>query len=265
MRQLRLDQSPLIGMIHLPALPGAPRYGGTMAPVVDRALRDAETLAAGGVDAVLVENFGDVPFFAGSAPRETVAAMAAVVERVTGAVDLPVGVNVLRNDGASALAVAAATGGSFIRVNVLSWARLTDQGVVEGRAAELMRRRSALGAEEVLVLADVAVKHSAPLAEVSAAREAKDVAERGLADAVVVTGEATGWAADLRMLEQIASEVLVPVVAGSGVTPNNAPAVRAAASGAIVGSSMMEGGRAGGPVTLQRATRLAAAWRGEGG
>lgn len=251
----------LIGMIHLQPLPGAPRYAGSMTTVIDAALGDAEALASAGVDAVIVENFGDVPFPRGAAGPETVAALAVVADRVSRVVDQPLGINVLRNDGPSALAIAVATGARFVRVNVLSWARLTDQGVIEGDAAAVLRARSALGADHVAILADVAVKHSAPLAPVDPVEEARDVVERAMADAVIVTGAATSAAVDLEVLGAVAAAVEVPVIAGSGVTVATAAEVRRAADAAIVGSAMMAGGAPGGLVDLDRARALVEAWR----
>ena len=154
----------LLGVIHLPPLPGAPRYDGDMAALRARTARDAEALAAAGFDAVLVENFGDAPFFRGRVPAETVAAMAVLADEARRVSGLPLGVNVLRNDGLSALAVAAATGARFVRVNVLVGARVTDQGVIDSEAAELLRLRRALDAQRVSLVADVGGKHSAPLA-----------------------------------------------------------------------------------------------------
>jgi membrane complex biogenesis BtpA family protein len=232
-----------------------------MTSVVERALRDADALDRAGLDALLVENYGDAPFPRGRAAPETVAAMAILVEEVAKASSLPVGVNILRNDAISALAVAAATGASFLRVNVLGWARLTDQGVVEGEADELLRKRAALGAERVLLLADVAVKHSAPLAAVSLEQEAQDLVERALADALVVTGPVTGGPVDLGEIRRVREAVYAPVLAGSGVTEATAPEVKACSAGAIVGSALMRGGKPGGPVSLDRASRLVAAWR----
>jgi uncharacterized protein len=254
----------LIGMIHLPALPGAPRYGGSMAAVVERALRDAEALSSAGVDAIMVENFGDVPFPRGAAAPETVAALAVAAEKVRGAVDLPLGVNVLRNDARSALGVAVAVGASFLRVNVLAWARLTDQGVIEGDAAALQRARAALDARHVAILADVAVKHSAPLAPVSLVDEAHDVEQRALADAIVVTGVSTSAAVDASELKLLSAAVSIPLIAGSGVTAATARAIREHAQAAIVGSAMMETGRPGRPIDLARAKALVAAWREAG-
>lgn len=231
-----------------------------MGEVFEAALHDVEALKEAGVDAVILENFGDAPFFKSAAPPETVAAMAAVGARVAHAVDIPLGVNVLRNDGRAALGVAVAIGALMIRVNVLSGARLTDQGIIEGDAAALQRARTALGAKGVLVLADVAVKHSAPLAPVSIIDEARDVVERALADAVVVTGGSTSAPVDVDELRSLADTLDAPVIAGSGVTVETASKVRSVAAAAIVGSSMMRNGRPGGRIDPARARRLVEAW-----
>src|SRR3954451_23107706 len=155
----------VIGMVHVAALPGAPAYGGSMRAIVDTALRDARALRDGGCDAIAVENFGDRPFFKDSVPAETVAALTRVIVAVLAEVGIVFGVNVLRNDAASAIAIAAATGAAFVRVNVHTGAMLTDQGIVEGRAAETLRKRGALAAE-VLIFADHMVKHATPMVAV---------------------------------------------------------------------------------------------------
>lgn len=125
------DKKPIIGMIHLLPLPGSPRYKGKISEVIERACRDGETLQKGGVDAVIVENYGDLPFFADKVPSETVAAMAAVATRVREVADLPIGINVLRNDGIAAVSIAAATDADFIRINVYTGAVLTEQGIIQ--------------------------------------------------------------------------------------------------------------------------------------
>jgi membrane complex biogenesis BtpA family protein len=132
-------------MIHLPALPGAPGFGGSMERVIERATTDARSLDEAGFDGLLVENYGDVPFFRGRVPSETVAAITAALVAIRGASRLPVGVNVLRNDPVSAVGIAAATGARFVRANVHTGSMWTDQGLIEGRAAETMRTRAALG------------------------------------------------------------------------------------------------------------------------
>ncbi len=164
--------------------------------MLSRALADAEALVAGGLDGFIVENFGDAPFYGDRVPVWTVADMAVLVERIRAAVgDEPlVGVNVLRNDAGAALAIAAASGAAFIRVNVHTGVMHTDQGTLSGRAADTLRQRRMLDAE-VEILADVAVKHAIAPAGFDLAQAAKDTAYRGLADGLIVTGSGTGAAA----------------------------------------------------------------------
>jgi membrane complex biogenesis BtpA family protein len=215
---------------------------------------------------MLFENFGDRPFFSASVEGVTVAAMARVVGAVMGAVAgevrLPFGVNVLRNDAASAVAIAAATGAAFIRVNVHTGAMLTDQGVVEGRAAETLRLRAAL-APETAIFADHFVKHALPLAPVDERQAAKDLRLRGLADAVVVSGAETGAAVDPRRL-LLLRELLpdAPLVVGSGVTAENAASFDADA--VIAGTSLKRGGVIDAPVEPGRVDRLVRAVRARG-
>jgi membrane complex biogenesis BtpA family protein len=248
---------PIVGMIHLPPLPGAPGWGGSMATVLERALADHAALAAGGADGVLVENYGDVPFRPGSVGRETVAAMAVVVaEVVRAARGRPVGVNVLRNDAAAALAVAAATGGAFIRVNVHAGALLTDQGWVRGRAHDTLRLRARLGAR-IAILADVLVKHAVAPAGLTIDAAARDLWHRGLADALIVSGPATGAATDGADLRAVAGAVPgAPVWIGSGLTTGNAAELLPLADGAIVGSALQRDGIAGRGVETERVRAL---------
>ncbi|WP_226023376.1 BtpA/SgcQ family protein [Halomicrobium salinisoli] len=256
--------SPVVGMVHLPPLPGAPEYEDREG-IRERAVADAEALVAGGADAVLVENFGDAPFYPEDVPDHVVAEMTAAARAVCEAVDCPVGVNVLRNDAEAALSVAAAAGGSFVRVNVHVGARATDQGVLEGRAHETLRLRERIDAD-VAVLADVAVKHSAPLSERPLAEQVADAVERGRADGLVVSGPATGEATDA---DELAAAVDarndvdpdVPVLVGSGVTAENAPDLLDVADGAIVGTAFKRDGDVSAPVDEDRVRRLVAAVR----
>ena len=232
--------------------------------LLERAAQDARVLAQGGCHALLVENFGDVPFFRGQVPPETVAAMSLAIGAVRReAPGLPVGVNVLRNDARSALALCAACGASFLRVNVHAGAMLTDQGVVQGRAAESLRERQRL-APGARLLADVHVKHALPLVEQSIAEAARELVERGLADAVIVSGRATGdppTSSDLMAVREAigARQLLV----GSGVEEDNVEELLSHADGAIVGSAFETDGRAGNPVELERVQRLARHFRRE--
>jgi len=253
---------PLIGMVHLLPLPGAPRWKGSMDAVVERARMDAEALAGAGFDGIIVENFLDAPFYAGSVPAETVAAITRAVLAVRDITAVPVGVNVLRNDSAAALGIAAATGARFIRVNVHTGSMWTDQGLIEGRAHETLRLRRHL-APEVAILADVHVKHATPPAGSELASAASDAWTRGLADALVVSGSGTGRPTDLeeiRTAQGAAAEA--PVLVGSGITQDNAAALLAVADGAIVGTAAMVDGRPGAGIDAQRARALVAAARG---
>ncbi|WP_225334670.1 BtpA/SgcQ family protein [Halomicrobium urmianum] len=251
--------SPVVGMVHLPPLPGAPGFEDREV-VRERAVADAEALAAGGVDAVLVENFGDAPFYPDDVPDHVITEMTAATRAVREAVDCPVGVNVLRNDAEAALSVAAATGGSFVRVNVHVGARATDQGVIEGRAHETLRLRDRIDAD-VAVLADVAVKHSAPLSARPVTEQVADAAERGRADGLVVSGPATGSSADADELAAVVGvrddvDPDVPVLVGSGVTAENAPDLLDVADGAIVGTAFKRDGEVANPVDEDRVRRL---------
>ena len=251
----------LVGMVHLLPLPGAPRWSGSMDAVVERAVRDARALEEAGLDALIVENFLDAPFHPGAVPAATVAAMTRVVAAVRSEIGFPVGVNVLRNDAAAALAVAAATGTRFVRVNVHTGSMWTDQGLLHGRAHETMRLRAAL-APDVAVFADVHVKHAVPPAGSDLGAAAQDAWHRGLADALVVTGSRTGASTELDDLERVRAAVPdARVLVGSGLTAANAERLLASADGAIVGSALMEGGRAGSPIDPERARALVEAAR----
>lgn len=253
-----------IGMIHLAPLPGSPRWGGDLAAVSGAALRDARALREGGVGALMVENFQDNPFHPDKVPAVTVAAMTVVAAALRRELpDLPLGINVLRNDAEAALAIAAAVGAAFIRVNVHVGAAVTDQGLLEGMGWRTLRQRREYGAR-VGILADVRVKHAAPLAARGLADEAKDLRLRGLADALVVTGAATGAGADPAELAELRATLPdCPLLVGSGVTSENVARFLPAADGFIVGTTLKEGGDVAAPVSAARTAafiaRLAAA------
>ena len=252
---------PLVGMLHLPPLPGSPRSALRLEAIRDQVLRDAAALVTGGMHGMMLENFGDVPFTAGRVSVDTAAAMKWLAREVRREhPQVPLGINVLRNDGQSALAIAHAVGASFIRVNVLAGARLTDQGIIQGIAHELLRERRRLGAEAVKIRADVAVKHSAPLAPQPLADEAADLVERALADGLIVTGRATGQATALEDLREVKVAAKGrPVFVGSGITAENIVQAAGIAGGIIVGSWLKIDGRVEKPVDPARVRALVAA------
>jgi uncharacterized protein len=250
----------LIGVIHLPALPGSPGAATPIATIAAAAAEDARSLAAAGFDGVMVENFGDAPFFPEQVPAITVAAMTRCALAVAEASpNLALGINVLRNDAGSALSIAAVCGASMIRINVHSGARLTDQGIVNGRAHDTLRLRRELALADVALLCDVDVKHAAPLAARPIEEEALELAERAHADAVLVTGGGTGMAAAGDDLKRVLSVVQAPVYVASGVTVETAAEMLASAHGVIVGSCLRANGRAGGPIDAARAAAFVAA------
>lgn len=249
----------LIGMVHLGALPGAPGYRGDLDHVLAAAVRDAKMLEEAGFDAVMVENFGDAPFFPDEAPKITVAAMARAVAEIRRAVRIPIGVNVLRNDALAALAVAAACGAGFIRVNVLSGMMVTDQGPVTGRAADLARARSAL-APDVEILADVFVKHAVPSPGLSLEMAAADTFYRAGADALILSGAATGQAVDQERFRTVRSAVpQAPLLVGSGASADTIAELLTIADGAIVGTAVKVDGVTTNPIDPDRARRFVAA------
>jgi membrane complex biogenesis BtpA family protein len=230
--------------------------------VTEAALVDGRALVDGGIDALLLENYGDVPFTTGRVEAASVAAMSAVARELRQAFPgVPLGVNVLKNDGRAALAVACAVGGAFIRVNVHAGAVLADQGIVQTDAHALLRDRRLL-ASDVLILADVQGKHAVPLAPVELEQEARDLVHRGLADVLVVTGKATGEPTAMSDVKRVRSAVReVPVLVGSGVTPETVSELLSVADGVIVGTFVKRDGNVDNAVDPARVRRLVDAVR----
>lgn len=251
----------LIGVVHLRPLPGSPRWRGDMNAVIDFAVADARAYERSGAHAVFIENFGDVPFTKTSVGPETIAAVGAVGCAVHAAVKFPLGFNVLRNDACAALALCAACGGDFIRVNVHTGAMLTDQGLIKGDACNTMRYRNRIrpGAE---IFADVHVKHAVPLGAWTLEDSAHDTVERGLADALIVSGVGTGQAADLAEVERVHRACpRTKLLLGSGINVKNVMDYLRFADGVIVGSSLKRGGKLANPVDPKRVAALVKAMR----
>ncbi|MBK8233829.1 MAG: BtpA/SgcQ family protein [Candidatus Eisenbacteria bacterium] len=250
-------------MIHLQPLPGSPRYEGSLEVVLARARDEAQLLVEEGVDGLMVENFGDAPFYPDEVPPITIAAMTRAVSEVIESTAVPVGVNVLRNDGRSAIAIAAATGAQFIRVNVLTGATVTDQGLLQGRAHDIARLRAQF-APEVAIFADVRVKHGRPLAEFSLADEIADLVERGGADAVLLTGARTGEPPDLEFLAEARRAARgARLWIASGASRENVAQLAGKADGAIVGTSWKRDGETTGPIDRSRVRAFLQAAQGK--
>jgi membrane complex biogenesis BtpA family protein len=253
---LNFKRRRLIGVVHLRPLPGSPRFRGNIAEILKSALEDARAYEAGGADAIFIENFGDVPFTKLQLGPETVAAMAVAGAAIAEAVKIPIGFNALRNDARAALALCAACGGSFVRVNVHTGAMLTDQGIIEGNAFDTLRYRQQVS-PAAQIFADVHVKHAVPLGDWSIEDAARDTLERGLADALIVSGRGTGMAAaieDVRRVRQACPSA--KILLGSGVTVENVDQFLPLANGFIVGSSLKKNGRVGNPVDTKSVAAL---------
>lgn len=245
-------------MVHLGPLPGSPGFQGDFDELLAVAESDAAVLAEAGFQAIMVENFGDAPFYADDAPKVTIATLTAAVNAVYRASRLPVGVNVLRNDALGALAVAAATPASFIRVNVLSGSMFTDQGPIVGQAAQVSRLRSQI-CPDVAIMADVFVKHATPPAGLTLVNATKDLVERSGADAVVVSGSGTGSPTDLEDLRIVKQASHLPVFVGSGTTVSTVAALLEIADGVIVGTDAKRDGVSPNEVDPVRAAAIVSA------
>jgi membrane complex biogenesis BtpA family protein len=255
---------PIIGVIHLLPLPGSHRFDGHMEPIFLRAEQEAAALASGGVDGIIIENFFDAPFAKNHVDTAVACSLSLVCQHVKSICSLPIGINILRNDGLTAMAVAVAAEAEFIRVNVYSGTMLTDQGIIEGQANELLRYRRLLSpSKRVRIFADVMVKHASPLTPLAdISQMTKDTVQRGLADAVIVSGIATGSAPDLSDLEAVREAAPnTPILIGSGTTRENVRSLLTLSDGVIVASSLKRQGVLENPVDVERVQSLVDAVR----
>jgi membrane complex biogenesis BtpA family protein len=235
---------PVIGMVHLWPLPGAPGYTGYgMQVIVEHALRDAEALVQGGVDGLVVENMWDLPYYVGNDVKpEAMTAQAVAAAEVVNSFPVPVGINVIHNGGVVCLAIAVASGARFIRVCILTGARVWDTGEFDhGCAAELMRKRKELAADGIHIFADVDKKHSVPFPGIDLQTHIQWTEFYG-ADALIVSGKFTGNAPDVEKVREAKRLATRPVLIGSGCSAENAAAFLPYADGIIVGTSLKRDG-----------------------
>lgn len=261
LRQIFPTKNPIIGVVHLLPLPTSPRWGGSLKAVIERAEQEATALAAGGVDGVIVENFFDAPFVKDQVDPAVVSSMTLIIDHLKNLIVLPVGINVLRNDAKSGMAIASCVNAQFIRVNVLTGTMATDQGLIEGQAHQLLRYRRELGCD-VAILADVLVKHARPLGTPNLTTAVRDTIERGLADGVILSGWSTGSPPSLEDLElATAAAHGTPVFIGSGANWDNISQLLQAADGVIVASSLKRHGRITEPIDPIRVSQFIEAAR----
>jgi membrane complex biogenesis BtpA family protein len=256
-------ERPVIGMVHLWPLPGAPGYAGYgMGTILDHARRDAQALLEGGVDGLIVENMWDLPYYVGTdVPLEAVTAQAVAARAIVEMADVPVGINVVHNGGLVELAIAVSAGAAFMRVCILTGARLWDTGDLDqGCGADLLRKRKELGAEEIKLFADVDKKHSGPFPGLDLETHI-EWTEFYRADALIVSGRMTGDAPSLDKVRQAKEFATRPILMGSGTSAENIADFFQYADGAIVGSSLKVDGIAENPVDVERVRRYMAAAR----
>lgn len=253
---------PIIGVIHLAALPGAPFYeGASVRDIYAAAVRDAKTLAKGGVDGIMIENAGDMPF---ARPEdigyETVAFLTAACEAVRGAVDTPIGITCVANGAIPGLAVAKAVGARWVRVNQWANAYVANEGFLNGAASAAMRYRSQIDAKDVAILADVHVKFGAHAitADRTISEQATDAEWFG-ADVLIATGQRTGSPTQPEEVRNVRAGTHLPVIVGSGLSPEQVPALMNEADGAIVGQWLKKDARWWNPVDPHRVERLMSA------
>jgi membrane complex biogenesis BtpA family protein len=245
----------LFGMLHVPPLPGSPRSEKNIEAIKDFVLADALTLQKGGVDGFFIENYGDLPFFPNAVPPITIASLSVIAHAVRREIPLELGINVLRNDGKGALAIAQAVGAGWVRVNVLTGARLTDQGIIEGNAHELLRYRKKIDANHIQILADVSVKCSSSLSDRTLEAEVEETITRSGAEGLIVTGASTGKSVVIEELKQVKDTAKqFPVWIGSGVTEENISELLSYADGFIVGTAFKD--RIEDPVNGEKVKRL---------
>lgn len=246
---------PIIGMIHLGPLPGSALYEGDMEAIVKRAIEDAIALEAGGVDAVEIENMGDMTYFPGKVGPETVAAMTYVATKVSERIKLPIGICVL-TDPVAALAIAHAVKAKFIRATIYTDAVVDVSGILNACAHDVQRLKKLIMDKNTKIFADVYVKHSAPLASKPIEYAAKD-AVYFLADAVVISGQFTGEEAPFDIIKKVkAADPHISVLVGSGLREENVERLLAVADGAIVGTAFKKDAKTFNPVDKARVQRF---------
>jgi uncharacterized protein len=250
---------PIIGMLHLPPLPGAPHYRGEpLTRIIDTTLEELERYREGGIDGLIVENQGDLPF---AKPQdigpETVAAMTAVAQMVVRSAGFAVGINVLSNAAIPALAVAQSAGAQFIRVSQWANAYVGNSGLIEAAAPAALRYRAHIKADHIKVFTDVHVKHGshAIVADRSIPEQAQDAVWFD-SDVLIATGTRTGEATPVEEVERLRGGHGLPVIVGSGFDLPNLAQILAVADGAIVGTSLKQGGLWWNPVETSRVRAL---------
>jgi uncharacterized protein len=235
-------KKPVIAMIHVSALPGAPRYGGNILDIIQKAKKEALIYKKAGVDAIAIENMHDIPYLKNHVGPEITAAMSVVGYEVKSVSSLPSGIQILAGANREALAAAKASGLDFIRAEGFVFAHVADEGIIESNAGDILRYRKQIDAENVMIFTDIKKKHSShSITADTSISETAHAAEFFLSDGLIVTGVATGTEASIEEITSVKKSVKIPVIVGSGVTFDNVEKYFAA-DALIIGSYFKKGG-----------------------
>lgn len=240
---IRAGRKPIIGMVQLRPLATGSRYRGEgFGRVLDAALSEAAILGDNGIDALMIQNLGDIPV-ALQATREQVAWMTRITAEIRSRFQRPVGLNLLENDAAAMMAAASASGADFVRVKIYVGAMMTPFGIETGKCHEAIKARNALGADDVAIFADVHDRTGTPIATGGFEEDVEFAVRLGGADGLVLTGKS--FSETLSLVRAAKGKwPQTPVLVGGGVDENNFDEVTAIADGAIVSTSLKGSGSA---------------------
>ena len=248
-------EKPIIGTIHLQALPGSVHHSQPIQDLISSAKEETKTLVKAGIDGILIENYGDYPYVRTENPSETTAAMTLITSTLKNMFQVPIGINILRNSCTQAMSVASVCEIDFIRCNIFTSAYVTDQGIIQGEARKVLLKRKKLNSN-VLVFADIFCKHASPISNRGLLEEAQDAIFRGSADAIIITGHRTGVPPRKEDLIKLKEQNLGPILIGSGLTTENYNELMQFADGAIVGSYFKRNGDISQSVDFERVSSL---------
>jgi membrane complex biogenesis BtpA family protein len=234
---------PVIGMIHLEALPGTPKYKNNNEYIIEKALKETEIYKKAGIDALALENMHDIPYLKGKVGPEITAVMTVAAHEVKKESGIPCGIQILAAANKEAIAVAKAAKLDFIRAEGFVFAHVADEGIIESSAGELLRYRKQINADEIMIFTDIKKKHSSHSITIDVdIVETAHAAEFFLSDAVIITGVSTGAEADLSEISKVREKVHIPVMVGSGVNINNLESYLKVSDSLIVGSYFKKDG-----------------------
>tara|TARA_B100001123_G_scaffold217303_1_gene245354 strand:- start:811 stop:1572 length:762 start_codon:yes stop_codon:yes gene_type:complete len=245
-----------IGVVHLKALPGSPSYENNLSEIYKSALEDSTALQNGGVDSIIIENFGDIPFTKNSISKLTLAHFTNIAKELSDSLNIDIGINVLRNDGESALSIADSINANFVRINILSGTMYTDQGIIEGKANKLIKLKNSLS-NNIEIYADVFVKHAVPPIGYTIENQTEELLLRAGADKIIITGDGTGKEINFEQLEKLRE--IVPkgqLAIGSGVNESNIENYKNIADILIIGTGFKVDQNIAKPIDVKSVEKL---------